>query len=319
MSHALLGSRSSPVAPAAPSSPTAPTFPEAPMSSIPCGCGPSCSPCATAAQELQDLLVSVCAGNGRSFPRVSLVWQVLWEDLEKLVEQGHLYCCLGDSCWIPDGKEPMDSSPCSLGDVGMSRASSSLRVHVARKSLEVKMGAWPIPVVRSQEQVERQEGSPQPSESLHSSGSLTPSEGLPLSKSLSDSWQTPDGEDSVDSSPCSLGAAGISRTRSSLRMHVARKNLEVKLGARPTPVKSSQEEVAQQEESWSHRCPIQGSQDAAVVPTGNTLGSVSEKILQQQRELEFPHLQGAFPSWLSNFRQKFLLAVQILLQILCLK
>ncbi|KAJ7427711.1 hypothetical protein BTVI_01606 [Pitangus sulphuratus] len=315
------------------------------MSSIPCGCGPSCSPCTTAAQELQDLLVSVCAGNGRSFPMVSLVWQVLWEDLEKLVERGHLYCCLSDSCWIPDGKDPMDSSPCSLGDVGMSRASSSLRVHVARKSLEVKMGAWPIPVVRSQEQVERQEGSPQPSESLrssgsltcsqeqverqegspqpseslHSSGSLTPSEGLPLSKSLSDSWRTPDGEDSVDSSPCSLGAVGISRTRSSLRMHVARKNLEVKLGAQPTPVKSSQEEVAQQEESWSHRCPTQGSWDAAVVPTGNTPGSVSEKILQQQRELEFPHLQGAFPSWLSNFRQKFLLAVQILLQILCLK
>ncbi|XP_051632280.1 uncharacterized protein LOC127465794 [Manacus candei] len=290
MSGVLPGSRSSRVAPAAPTSPMAPAVPEAPVGSMLCGCGPGCSPCATAAQELQDLLASVCAGNGRSFPRVSLAWQVLWEDLEKLVERGHLYCCFGDSCWIPDRKGPVDSSPYSLGDVGMSKASSSLRVHVARKSLEVKMGAWPIPVVRSQERVEwqegssqppkslrssgsltysqerveRQEGSPLPSESLHSSGSLTPSESLSLSKSLSDSWRAPDGEDAVDSSPCSLGAAGISRTRSSLRMHVARKNLEVKLGAQPTPVKSSQEEVAQQEESWSHQCPVQGSRDAAV-------------------------------------------------------
>lgn len=138
------------------------------------------------------------------------------------------------------------------------------------------------------------------------------SESLPHSESLSGSCHTPDGEESTDSS---LGSTDISGARSALRMHVAKKSLEVKMGARPAPVRSSQQRVAEQELSWSAWHPIHGSHSAGVQPKGNnTPRSESEKILQRQRELEFPHLRGAPPS-----RMWPLLAAQVLLRMLCFK
>lgn len=308
------GSRRGRAAPGAPGSPpaeeTPPHGPAAPGSPlyIPCGCGPGCTPCATAARELQDLVTPLWPGV--SFPRDSEMWQLSWEDLEQLLERGRLPCCasssssgslhpsqsLSESCQTPDGEDPVDTSCCSLGAAGVRRNCSSLRMHVAKKNLEVKLRAQPVPVRRSQEQLVQQEASPHPSDSL------------------SGSCRTPDGEGARASSPSSLGSADISGTRSALRMHVAKKSLEVKLGARPAPVKSSQQQVAQREVSPRRRCPTHGSQDPAVLPSGNTPCSESEKILQRQRELEFPHLRGVPPR-----RMRLLLAAQILLRMLCFK
>ncbi|XP_068872407.1 uncharacterized protein [Aphelocoma coerulescens] len=315
------GSRRGRAAPGAPGSPPAEETPPhgaaAPGSApyIPCGCGPGCAACATAARELQDLVTPLWPGV--SFPRDSEMWQLSWKDLEQLLERGRLPCCasssssgslhpsrsLSESCRTPDGEDPVDGSCCSLGAAGVRRNCSSLRMHVAKKNLEVKLRAQPVPVRCSQEQLVQREASPHSSETL------------PCSESLSGSCQTPDGEDARACSPSSLGSADISGTRSALRMHVAKKSLEVKLGARPAPVKSSQQQVAQQEVSPRRRCPAHGCQDPAGLPSGNnTPCSESEKILQRQRELEFPHLRGA-----PLRRMRLLLAAQILLRMLCFK
>lgn len=286
--------------PAEQSPPQGPAAPRSPLY-IPCGCGPGCGPCAAAARELQDLVTPLWPGV--SFPQDSEMWQLVWEDLEQLLERGHLSCCTSssssgsphppqspsESCQTPDGEHP----------VGVRRNRSSLRMHVAKKNLEVKLRAQPVPVRRSQQQQE---------------ASSPSSESLPCSSSLSGSCQTPDGEDATDSSTCSSGSVAISGARSALRMHVAKKSLEVKLGARPAPVRNSQQQVAQQDMSWSRWWPTHSSHSTAVQPKGNALRSKSEKILQRQRELEFPHLRGAPQS-----QMRLILAAQILLRMICFK
>ncbi|XP_063253509.1 uncharacterized protein LOC134550702 [Prinia subflava] len=259
---------------------------------IPCGCGPGCGPCVAAARQLRDLVTPLWPGV--SFPQDSGMWRLCWEDLEQLLERGHLPCCASSSSseslqpsrsrQTPNGADPGDGSGCSLGAAGST--CPSLRMHVARKNLEMKLKAQPVPVRRSQERLVQQ------------GASLSRS-----SESLSGSCRAPDGDAAADGSACSSGSAGIGSTRNALRMHVARKSLEVKLGARPAAVRSSQERVAGQEAPW---CPLQ--------PKGSTPRSESQKILQRQRELEFPHLRGAPPS-----RMRPLLAAQILLRMLCFK
>lgn len=270
---------------------------------VPCGCGPGCGPCATAARELRELVTPLWPGV--SFPQDSEMWKLSWEDLERLLERGHLPCCasssssgslqpsrsLSGSCQAPNGQDPVDRSRRSLGAAGVRRNRSSLRMHVAKKNLEVKLRAQPVAVRRSQERLVQQEASSRSSESL------------PCSESPGGSCPGPDGEEAADGSSCSPGSADIGGARSALRMHVAKKSLEVKLGARPAPVRSSQERVAGREAS---RSPIPGSR-----PSGS---SESEKILQRQRELEFPHLRGAPPS-----HMRTLFVAQILLRMLCFK
>ncbi|XP_032918796.1 uncharacterized protein LOC116997798 [Catharus ustulatus] len=260
---------------------------------------------------MQDLATPLWPGV--SFPRDSEMWQLLWEDLEQLLEQGRLSCCAScsssgsphpsqspcESCQTPDGEDPVDRSHCCLGAAGVRRNRSSLRMHVAKKNLEVKLRAQPVPVRRSQQQQE---------------ASSPSSESLPCSSSPSGSCQTPDGEDATDSSTCSSGSVDISGARSALRMHVAKKSLEVKLGARPAPVRNSQQQVAQQDMFWSLQWPTHSSHSTAVQHKGNALCSESEKILQRQRELEFPHLRGAPQS-----EMRLLLAAQILLRMICFK
>ncbi|CAN8214324.1 unnamed protein product [Coccothraustes coccothraustes] len=307
-------------APGAPGSPrdeeTPPCSPAAPQSPlyIPCGCGPRCTPCVTAARELQDLVTPLWPE--ASFPRDSEMWQLSWEDLEQLLEQGRLPCCasssspgslhpsrsLSESCRPRAGEEPVDRSRCSLTAAGVRRNCSSLRMHVARKSLEVKLRAQPLTVRRSQERLGQGEASAPSSESL------------PGSESPDGSCQTPAAEEASDRSSSSTGSVDISGARSALRMHVAKKSLEVKLGARPAPVRSSQRRAAQQEASQSCRSPTCSSHSAAGWPNGNAPRSKLEKILQRQRELEFPHLRGASPS-----RMRPLLAAEMLLRMLCFK
>ncbi|XP_030826261.1 uncharacterized protein LOC115916683 [Camarhynchus parvulus] len=298
--------RAAPGAPGAPRAeeppPQGPAAPESPLY-IPCGCGPCCTPCATAARELQDLVTALWPEV--SFPRDSEMWQLSWEDLEQLLEQGHLPCC-ASSCSseslhpsrTPAGEGAMDRSRCSLTAAGMRRSRSSLRMHVARKSLEVKLRAQPLAVRRSQERLGQGEASSPSSESL------------PGSESPGGSCQSPDAEEASDRSCSSACSADISGARSALRMHVAKKSLEVKLGARPAAVRSSQRRAAQQEASRSPWSPSRSSRSAA----GRPSRSESEKILQRQRELEFPHLRGAPTS-----RMRPLLAAQMLLRMLCFK
>ncbi|XP_039559428.1 uncharacterized protein LOC120499605 [Passer montanus] len=301
------GSRCCRAAPRAPGSPRAeespaqgPAAPESPPY-MPCGCGPCCTPCVTAARELQDLVTPLWPEV--SLPRDSELWQLWWQDLEQLLERGPLPCCASPGSLHPwrslsAGEGLADRSCCSLAAAGSRRPCSSLRMHVARKSLEVKLRAQPMAVRRSRERLGLGEAWPRSSQSF------------PGSESPSGSCRTPDGEEASDSSPSSTGSADISGAREALRMHVAKKSLEVKLGARPAPVRSSQQQAAQQEASWSHWHPIHSPHSTA----GRPSCSVSEKILQRQRELEFPHLQGSPPS-----RMRPLLAAQILLRMLYFK
>ncbi|KAJ7415171.1 hypothetical protein BTVI_38956 [Pitangus sulphuratus] len=307
-------SPSSQVAPVeAPSSSTAqanaPQRPDAPVSPeyIPCACGPSCTPCVAVAQELQDLVMLVWVGNGMSFPLDSEMWQVLWENLEELVERGHLPCCSSSgstkslrssksqiprrtsvlpralirrqasvfsiSSFLPrtrfcKRRSILTKRPCHRGAFIPPKASVPSKSLHSSESLHLPRACIPSTGLRSSESMHLS-GASISSTSLQSSESLTSSQSLYPSKSFSENCQTPDGAAPVDQSPCSLEAAGISRTHSFLKMHIDKESLEVKMGAQPIPVMCSQEQAAQQEESCSHQCPPLDSWDAVAVPAGN--------------------------------------------------
>ncbi|XP_032546039.1 uncharacterized protein LOC116787961 [Chiroxiphia lanceolata] len=309
------GSPSSQVAPVeAPNSSTAqataPQRPDGPVSHeyIPCGCGPSCIPCMAVAQELQDLVMLVWVGNGMSFPLDSEMWQVLWENLEELVERGHLPCCSSSSStksphssksqlpWrtsvLPRALIRRQASVFSISSFLprtrfcrrysiLTRRPCHRRAHIPLKasipskslhsseSLHLPRAYITSTGLRSPESMHLSRASIS-STSFQSSESLTSSQSLHPYKSFSENCQTPDGVAPIDHSPCSLKAAGIIRTHSSLKMHMAKESLAVKMGAQPIPVVCFQEQAAQQEESCSHQCPPLDSWDAVAVPTGNT-------------------------------------------------
>ncbi|KAJ7406337.1 hypothetical protein BTVI_65785 [Pitangus sulphuratus] len=391
-------------------------YPEAPGSSlyIPCGCGPTCSPCATASQELQDVVTP--KWTREPFLLDSRACQALWEDLEKLVERGHLSCCglssssgspprsgsppparrasirrkaparasahprtrrrwrssvvprtsgprgsipsqsLGDSCQTPGGRADTDR-PQYPEAARIGRTCPGLTMHMARKNLELKLGAQPIPVRRSQEQVAQQEVSsrhrcpahslpaaavvpyektvhavldtilqrernvfPSPKHSLELAAKEQDKEYPSMSNTPGRSLHpfqspcvTPYGGAPVGRSPCSFRAMGINRT------HLAWKSLGIELGARATPAKPSQQQVAQREVSQGWQCPIHGSWGTVAVPYEKTLRAVLDKILQRERKLEHPYLQGALWRCLSRIGMKFVAAAQRLRRFLCAK
>ncbi|XP_069660156.1 uncharacterized protein [Haliaeetus albicilla] len=140
-----------------------------------------CAHCSKAAQELQRLMLlartrpGVSLGLGSSFVQDPGAWQAAWQDLEELGEWGHLPChscsfsgsseslgppeSLSDTHPIPDGGAPIElGSARSLGPAHGSGACSALKMHVARKGLEVQLGALPVPVQLSQQRAAQQQG-----------------------------------------------------------------------------------------------------------------------------------------------------------------
>ncbi|XP_061318715.1 uncharacterized protein LOC133273963 [Pezoporus flaviventris] len=142
-------------------------------------CRPGCTHCIKAAQELQELVLSAWAGRGAAAALDAGTWQALWQDLEELVEQGELSCCgspsypesissseslsppesLTATLLTEDEGAPMEvRSVCSLDHTCAGRVSSALKMHVAQKALEIRLGALPVPVQQSQEQAAQQQG-----------------------------------------------------------------------------------------------------------------------------------------------------------------
>ena len=96
-------------------------------------------------------------------------WQAAWRDLEELVEQNSLscHCCssrevrccpregYGNSLSVP-GRALTEPVPvCSPGFVWSARAPKALSMRVARKSLQVQLGALPKRPLLSQQQARR--------------------------------------------------------------------------------------------------------------------------------------------------------------------
>lgn len=136
-------------------------------------CSPGCTDCIKAARELQELVLSAWAGRGAAAALDAGTWQALWQDLEELVEQDQLSCCgcpsypesisppesLTATLLTQDGGAPMEvRSVCSLEHSCAGRVSSALKMHVAGKGLEIRLGALPVPVQQSQEQAAQQQG-----------------------------------------------------------------------------------------------------------------------------------------------------------------
>ncbi|XP_037995406.1 uncharacterized protein LOC119702049 [Motacilla alba alba] len=351
------GSRCRQAAPGAPGSPRAGESPPCSAESrlyIPCSCGPCCTPCATAARELQDLVAPLWPEV--SFPRDSEMWQLSWEDLEQLLERGHLPCCASSSSSSSSESLQLSTSPtrplicrktsaAGKGSVlrrtrRCLRSSPLPRMSIPRKGSSIPIqalcdlccaptGTWPVPA-KKQEEVSwsrrcpihgSQDPAAEPSgqtlralldKRLQRQRQLFPSQGCSLELTVKDKdkedlppWDiyskglhpcqslheicwTPDGEAHTDRSPCCLGAVAIHKTQQRPK---ARESLEIQLGAQAAPAKHSQQQV-----SLSRRCPMHGSQRAAV-PQEKTLWAALDKRLQRQLE----H-QGALRRWLSRIQ-----------------
>lgn len=133
------------------------------------------------------------------------------------------------------------------------------------------------------------------------------SEGLHPCQSLHEICWTPDGGAHMDRPSCCLRAVTFHRTH---QIAIARKSLEIQLGARAIPAKRSQ----QQEVSLSRRCPVHGSWDTAAVPQENSLRAALDKRLQQERE--HPLFKGALGRWLSRLRMQIMAAAGTLYSLL---
>ncbi|XP_033918310.1 uncharacterized protein [Melopsittacus undulatus] len=149
-----------------------------PCTSVSPVCGPwrctsGCTDCIKAALELQELVLSAWAGKGAAAELDDCTWQALWQDLKELVEQEQLRCCdsprytksirppesLTATVLTRDGGAPMEmKAACFLQDTGAGRVSSALKIHVAGKALEIRLGALPMLVKKSQEQAAQQQG-----------------------------------------------------------------------------------------------------------------------------------------------------------------
>ena len=118
---------------------------------------------------------SAWAGTGASATLDAGTWRAAWQDLEELVEQGQLPCCGCSSSGSPeslcpseslrdigltrDGGAPVETSSApSPGPGHVGRACSALKMHVARKGLEIRLGALPVPVQLSQQRVAQRRG-----------------------------------------------------------------------------------------------------------------------------------------------------------------
>ncbi|XP_031990003.1 serine/threonine-protein kinase pim-2-like [Corvus moneduloides] len=124
---------------------------------------------------------------------------------------------------------------------------------------------------------------------------------------LSETCQPAEGAEPVDRSPSSLGLTDFNNTGATLTTDVARESPEVQVGAQPDPGEPSQEQVAEQQVSWSQQLPAHSSQDAVpAVPAGNSPCLVAETTLKRPRR--FLNLQEAAPRRPPTTRKAFLVA-----------
>ena len=119
-------------------------------------CEPRC-PCSEADQELQQLVLS---GLPERRPVLgSGFLQAAWRDLEELAEWNSLSCqyCSSPEVQSCPGKGKVESlnvpsTVCSPGAAWSAETHADLKMHVARKSLEVQLGSLPQKLLLSQQQ-----------------------------------------------------------------------------------------------------------------------------------------------------------------------
>ncbi|XP_053801601.1 uncharacterized protein LOC128789526 isoform X2 [Vidua chalybeata] len=257
-----------------------PGAPASPLGS-PCSCGP----CVAVAQELQELMLLLWDGNGTRAPLYSGMWQALWKELEELLQRGHLPCC------------------------GLSSSSRSL--HPFKRLLPARFS---IPGRASRPARMAQQGGA----AIHAgtSGCQSPcilpgasaiSDSLHPSQRLSETCQPAEGAEPTDRSPSSLGLTDFNNTGSILTIDVAGESPEVQMGAQPDAGEPSQEQLVEQQASWSRQWSSHSGQEAVpVVPAGDGPSLVVEMSLQTPRR--FLHLQEAAPREPSTARKGFLIA-----------
>ncbi|TRZ10670.1 hypothetical protein HGM15179_016433 [Zosterops borbonicus] len=140
-------------------------------------------------------------------------------------------------------------------------------------------------------------------------GASATSDSFHLSERLSETCQPAEGAEPTDRSPSSHGPTDINHTGSILTIGVAGESPQVQVGAQPEPGEPSQEQVAEQQVSWSQELPAHSSQDAEpAVPAGNSQSLEMEMILETPRS--FLHLQEAAPRQLLTSSKDFLVAGQ---------
>lgn len=284
------GSRRNRGAPAAPrcSRPRAtprkrPGAPASPLDSS-CGCGP----CVAVARELQGLMTLLWAGNGTSVPLYSGMWQALWKELEKLSKRGHLPCC------------------------GSARPSRSLhpfkRLLPARFSIPGRASTLARMAHRCTPAIHARTPGRQRTSILPGASAI--SDSLQPSERLSETCQPAGGAEPMDRSPSSHGLLDLKNTGAALTVEPARESAQVQVGAQPEPGEPSQEQVVEQQVSWSQRSPAHSSQDVVpAVPAGNSPCLEVEKILERPRSSL--HLQEAAPRQPPTPRNDFLVAGEI--------
>lgn len=251
-----------------------PRAPANPLGS-PCSCGPLLA----VAQELQDLMLLLWDRNGARAPLYSGMWQALWRELEELAKRGHLGSC--GSSGSTGGSHPLE------------RPQST----AARASALAKMAQQRRPAIHA-----------------GASGCQRPSI-LPAASALSDSLhplqrlgetcQPAEGAEPGDRSPSSLGLTGAA-----LSIDAAREGPEVQRGAQPEPGEPSQEQLAEQQASWSQQLPAHSCQDAVPgVAAGNSPSLEVEMTLKTPRG--FLHLQEVAPREPSSTTKGSLIAGEV--------
>ncbi|XP_023803217.1 serine/threonine-protein kinase pim-2-like, partial [Cyanistes caeruleus] len=110
-------------------------------------------------------------------------------------------------------------------------------------------------------------------------GASTISDSLHPSERLSQTCQPAEGAEPRDRSPSSVGPLDFNNMDTSLSTDMARESPQVQVGAQPDPGEPSQEQVEEQQVSWSQQLPDHSSQVTVLdVPAGNSPCLVEEKI-----------------------------------------
>ena len=252
-----------------------PRAPAKPLGS-PCSCGPLVA----VAQELQDLMLLLWDHKGTRAPLYSGMWQALWRELEELVKRGHLGRCA--SSGSTGGSHPLErpqSTPV--------RSSALARMAQQQRRPAIHAGA---------------SGCQRPS-ILPSASAL--SDSLHPWQRLRETCQPAVGAEPVDRSPSSLGLTGAA-----LSVDAARESPQVQMGAQPEPGEPSQEQLVEQQASWSQQLPAHSCQDAVPgVAAGNSPSLEVEMTLKTPRG--FLHLQEAAPREPSSTTKGSLIAGEV--------